>query len=154
MSFAPGWGRNTDGDKDIFEGLRNENNMSESSGYMEEDKVIVPITDEEAKKLVADLRLYAQKNIEEEKIRVPYKGLPDEALIDKSKINPIKPDHYDGKECLDIMMRMVKGKPPEEAILISNVIKYLYRYNRKDGIKDVKKAVEYTTFLVELLEKK
>lgn len=116
MSFAPGWGRNTDGDKDTFKELRNE--------------------------------------LEEEKIRVPYKGLPDEALIDKSKIDPVKPDHYDGRKCMEIISEVVKDKPPDEAFCIGNTIKYLYRYNRKKGIEDVKKAGEYITMLVELLEKK
>jgi hypothetical protein len=45
-------------------------------------------------------------------------------------------------------------KPSNEAILVSNAIKYLWRYEAKNGIEDVKKAQWYINKLVEILDNK
>ena len=46
-------------------------------------------------------------------------------------------------ECIDAMESAGAGKPSDEAINISNVIKYLFRYPDKNGYEDLQKATWY-----------
>ena len=76
--------------------------------------------------------------------------VPDEFTI-KRPDNPISPDHYETKSmrCRDIIKVMVEGLTPMEAVDMANIVKYLYRFKNKDGIKDLKKVAEYAKFLIE-----
>lgn len=55
------------------------------------------------------------------------------------------PAHYNqaGIECIDALKAATVGKPPFEAVCVANVIKYLWRYEEKNGIEDVEKAMWY-----------
>ena len=66
------------------------------------------------------------------------------------------PAHYNqGKvECIDAMAAATVNKRGIEAICVSNVIKYLFRYETKNGLEDVKKAQFYLNRLVDELEDK
>ncbi len=66
------------------------------------------------------------------------------------------PAHYtSGKmECIDIVDVMTEDKQGLEAFCTGNIVKYLYRYNKKGGVEDVKKAEWYFKKLIEVLEKK
>ena len=66
------------------------------------------------------------------------------------------PAHYNqGKvECIDAMAAATVNKRGIEAICVSNVIKYLWRYEAKNGLEDVKKAQFYLNRLVDELEDK
>lgn len=66
------------------------------------------------------------------------------------------PAHYTGgkMECIDIVDVMTEGKQGLEAFCTGNIVKYLYRYNKKGGVEDVKKAEWYFKKLVEVLEEK
>jgi hypothetical protein len=77
-----------------------------------------------------------------------------EVFDDEEKVN--SPSHYNqsGIECIDAMFAATVNKPSNEAILVSNAIKYLWRYEAKNGIKDVKKAQWYINKLVDILDKK
>jgi len=70
--------------------------------------------------------------------------------------DPINPDHYkQGKlTCKEICESMCANKVGIEAAHVFNITKYIYRYNMKDGIKDVRKAREYCDFLIAHLEEK
>lgn len=59
------------------------------------------------------------------------------------------PAHYTqgGIECIDAMKAATVGKSPFEALLVGNVIKYLWRYEAKGGLEDVEKAIWYLTRL-------
>lgn len=117
---------------------------------------------------------YVQIHPEQEKIRIPIAHFPpfggteslppnfqevmnktSERLISKTpKLNDsIKPDHYNGNECQEIILKIVKGKSPEEAFFIGQIIKYLYRFKNKGGLTDVLKGQSYYTSLIEFLEK-
>ena len=71
-----------------------------------------------------------------------------------SKDNVNSPSHYTqaGIECIDAMAAATSGKTGMEAICVSNVIKYLWRYELKNGLEDVKKAQWYLNRLVSELE--
>lgn len=75
--------------------------------------------------------------------------------VEKSKHNPISPAHYKQGdiECVDACEAAVVNKNGIEAAFVFNVIKYLWRYESKNGIEDVRKAKWYLNKLEELLVK-
>lgn len=78
------------------------------------------------------------------------------------KISDAKPEmvqhpaHYNqgNVECIDAMAAATVNKCGIEAVCVSNVIKYLWRYEAKNGLEDVKKAQFYLNRLVDELEAK
>lgn len=72
------------------------------------------------------------------------------------KDNVNSPRHYTqgGIECIDAITAAVSGKSGIEAVCVANVIKYLWRYELKNGVEDVKKAQWYLNLLVSELDSK
>ena len=66
------------------------------------------------------------------------------------------PAHYTqgGIECIDCIKSATVGKAGIEAFCVGNAIKYLFRYEEKNGIEDVKKARWYIDRLIKELEEK
>ena len=66
------------------------------------------------------------------------------------------PSHYTqgGIECIDCIKSATVGKAGIEAFCVGNAIKYLFRYEEKNGIEDVKKARWYIDRLIRELEEK
>lgn len=64
------------------------------------------------------------------------------------------PIHYTSGsvECIDALESAVQGLPPEQAICAANVIKYVWRYSRKNGLQDLQKAEWYLHRLMEKVE--
>lgn len=64
------------------------------------------------------------------------------------------PSHYTqgGIECIDALKAATISKTGIEAVYTANAIKYLWRYEEKNGIEDVKKARWYIDRLIEELE--
>lgn len=64
------------------------------------------------------------------------------------------PSHYAvGKfECIDVM-QAVFGVDMVKSYCILNAFKYLWRFLRKNGTEDIKKAIWYLSKWVELSEK-
>ena len=64
------------------------------------------------------------------------------------------PSHYTqgGIECIDCIKSATVGKIGIEAFCVGNAIKYLFRYEEKNGIEDVKKARWYIDRLIKELE--
>lgn len=60
------------------------------------------------------------------------------------------PPHYTqgGIECIDAITAATGGKTGIEAVAVANVIKYLWRYEEKNGLEDVKKARWYLERLI------
>lgn len=74
-----------------------------------------------------------------------------------TKDNVNSPSHYtqaNGLECIDAITAAVSGKTGIEAVCVANVTKYLWRYELKNGLEDVKKAQWYLNRLVSALESK
>ena len=60
----------------------------------------------------------------------------------------INPNHYKGKnglEAIDVMESFVDGMSGPEAICTGNVIKYILRWPKKNGLEDLKKVIRETT---------
>ena len=68
----------------------------------------------------------------------------------------INPNHYrQGEiECIDAIKAATINKTGIEAVCTANAIKYLWRYESKNGLEDVRKAQWYINRLVSELEKK
>lgn len=66
------------------------------------------------------------------------------------------PSHYcqGGIECIDALKAATVGKTGIEAVCVANVIKYLWRYEEKNGIEDVNKAQWYINRLIQELKEK
>lgn len=60
------------------------------------------------------------------------------------------PDHYTWKsvECFKVLEVMIQGLASYAACLMWNIIKYLYRYPKKNGVEDLKKARYYLDELI------
>jgi hypothetical protein len=77
--------------------------------------------------------------------RVEYDHLNDLPLVSEkcpNKDNVNHPSHYTqgGIECIDAIKAATVGKKPMEAVCVANIVKYLWRYEEKNGLEDVKKA--------------
>ena len=74
-------------------------------------------------------------------------------LWPESKETVNHPDHYnsDGIECIDAMIAS-QGVDDVRAFCICNAFKYIWRYQSKNGIEDIKKAIWYLNKFVELEE--
>lgn len=72
------------------------------------------------------------------------------------KDNVNSPAHYTqgGIECIEALKAATVGKTGIEAICVANVIKYVWRYEEKNGLEDVKKARWYLERLIKELEDK
>lgn len=68
--------------------------------------------------------------------------------------NVNKPKHYtQGRiECIEALEAATINKSGNEAIYVANIIKYLWRYENKNGIEDVMKADWYLQKLLQHLE--
>lgn len=66
------------------------------------------------------------------------------------------PSHYTqgGVECIDAITAATVNKTGIEAVCTANVIKYLWRYEAKNGLEDAKKAQWYINRLIAELEGK
>lgn len=65
------------------------------------------------------------------------------------------PSHYTqgGVECIDAITAATVNKTGIEAVCTANVIKYLWRYEAKNGLEDVKKAQWYLNRLIAEMER-
>lgn len=64
-----------------------------------------------------------------------------------------KPPHYQGKvECIDALEAATEGLNGIEAVCTANAIKYLWRWKRKNGIEDLRKAHWYIERLIGKLD--
>ena len=66
------------------------------------------------------------------------------------------PPHYTtgGIECIDAIEAAVEGLPGRQAYLVDNIIKYVWRYMRKNGVEDLLKAKWYLERLIALVSQK
>lgn len=70
--------------------------------------------------------------------------------------NVSHPAHYcqGDIECIDAIKAATVGKTGIEAVCVANAIKYLFRYENKNGLEDCKKAAWYVNRLIQELEAK
>lgn len=77
-------------------------------------------------------------------------------VVEEAKKNDAvnHPKHYTqgNVECIDALESATINKRGIEAVCVANVIKYLWRYESKNGLQDVKKAKWYLEKLIKELE--
>jgi len=70
----------------------------------------------------------------------------------ETEIDNINPQHYkNGIETIDYI-QAVMDKRQFEGYLRGSIIKYISRYDKKNGVEDLKKAEWYQDRLIKLLE--
>lgn len=65
------------------------------------------------------------------------------------------PNHYQniaGVEAIDILNDVVKDLPGKQAAMLWNTLKYLLRFQNKNGVEDLKKARNYLQYLIDDIE--
>lgn len=66
--------------------------------------------------------------------------------------NVKQPKHYMleglGIEVKDVIFEVTKDLKGKEAICVGNILKYVMRARRKNGMEDYKKAYEYLGYLI------
>ena len=82
---------------------------------------------------------------EDRAIKMPESSKPD---------NVNQPSHYlkGGMECIDVIKAVTSDLSGADAYYVGNIIKYVWRYNNKNGIEDLRKAKHYLKWLIESLE--
>ena len=70
-------------------------------------------------------------------------------MISNDTVN--HPSHYTsgGVECIEALKAATVGLEGIEAICTANAIKYLWRWKRKNGVEDLKKAAWYIQRLID-----
>lgn len=73
-----------------------------------------------------------------------------------SPMDKINPRYYRrGKfETIDVILDVTKHLEGDEGYLVGNIIKYLSRYDAKNGLEDIEKARWYARKLSHLLKEK
>lgn len=64
-------------------------------------------------------------------------------------------EHYQniaGVETIDILNDVVKDLPGKQASMLWNTLKYLFRFQKKNGVEDLKKAQNYLQWLIDITE--
>ena len=98
---------------------------------------------------------------EKENISIKTKGKElletlDNLVTDSANDIINKPNHYQllikGRmvEVIDIIDSIVQNYPPKQAARVANIIKYILRADKKNGMEDFKKAKKYIEMLLEL----
>jgi hypothetical protein len=90
---------------------------------------------------------------EYEVLDAPLKEVPPHpGQIKKDATNP---DYYKNKpiEIIDCIASITYGKDGFGGFLVGQVVKYVARYNEKNGLEDLKKAKWYLDMLITRLEK-
>ena len=81
----------------------------------------------------------------------------EEEILVNGNVNDIinKPNHYQllvkdkVVEVIDIIDSVVQNYTPKQAFRVANIIKYILRANKKNGLEDFKKAKKYIEMLLE-----
>lgn len=57
-------------------------------------------------------------------------------------------------ECIEAIDSAVVGKPPDEAVCVGNIIKYIWRYEDKEPVRSLKSAEWFLKRLISKVESK
>ncbi len=62
----------------------------------------------------------------------------------------LNPNHYKkGKvECIDAIESVISNVPSQDAYFVGNILKYIWRYEHKNGVEDLRKAKWYLDRLI------
>ena len=106
--------------------------------YLTKNEYTEPFINE----VVKSIRFYGTDKFEEEYTEIK-EWLEENFIMYQYKNN--------GIECIDIII-FILGKTGVKFFCLGNVVKYIFRYPKKNGIEDLKKARWYLNKLIELEE--
>lgn len=70
-----------------------------------------------------------------------------------SETDEVNPSHYKGSiECIDAIAEAIRELNGMDAMCTGNAIKYLWRWKKKGGVTDLKKAVWYIDRMIRVNE--
>lgn len=87
---------------------------------------------------------------------VPSQWIPKDKNYETDDKMVSHPPHYQTKsgiETIQVIEAFTEGLDGIEAVCTANVIKYICRWKKKNGLQDLKKAQWYLTHLIEHVEK-
>ena len=108
------------------------------------------IEEETGDTLASVKRYWFKKALKEDKEK--HEAYPEAYWIDENNHDAVNhPSHYciDGIECIDVIKATTKGMPAFDAFCQGNAMKYLFRWQYKNGVEDLKKARWYIDKLIE-----
>lgn len=76
-------------------------------------------------------------------------------LNKQSNSDNINPQHYkssSGLETIEVIDAFTEGLNGSEAVCTANILKYVCRWKKKNGVEDLKKARWYINHLISILE--
>lgn len=79
----------------------------------------------------------------------------EDIMVNKQDIMVNKPPHYQGQsiEVIQVIEEFTKGLNGIYATDSGNILKYICRWHKKNGLEDLKKARWYLNHLIEKVEK-
>lgn len=83
------------------------------------------------------------------------KGFYDDVYLNPDQDLVNHPNHYiskDGIESIDVIRAFTRDLKGMEAVCTANILKYVMRWNNKNGIEDLKKARWYLDYLITEIE--
>lgn len=86
---------------------------------------------------------------------IPSHWIPKMVPVEEDLVN--HPSHYkteSGIETIDVIEAFTKGLEGIEATDTGNIIKYICRWKKKNGLQDLKKAQWYLNHLINKVEEK
>lgn len=74
----------------------------------------------------------------------------EEVFEEQNSPDPVNPQHYKNGEveCIEAIKSAVVGKDGFAGYLVGNLIKYVWRYESKNGIEDLEKGLWYLNKLI------
>ena len=96
--------------------------------------------------------MYAERHIEPSEFYRDAETVPVVTERAEPERDAVYPNHYHkgGLECFDVIKAITGDK--YEGFLAGNVIKYIFRYQDKNGVEDCKKAAVYIDKLIKELQ--
>ena len=122
--------------------------ISESINYLFAEDV----TEEE----MLEIGLFTQEQIDQankDNMSAPEQFELDEECEDKMVSHPPHYQSASGLEVIDAIDAFVEGLEGKEAVYTGNVLKYVCRWKKKNGIQDLNKAKWYLERLIKTVEK-
>lgn len=103
---------------------------------------------------MSELLTAYERSILKDSINAKYGCNPE--CADRKPDNVNHPNHYiqDGIETIDVIKAWTKGLDGIIATDTGNVIKYISRWNKKNGLEDLRKAQWYLNHLIKEMEER
>ena len=76
-------------------------------------------------------------------------------MYESNDRNVSHPIHYassSGLECIEVINAVTEGLEGIEAVCTAQVIKYIWRWKKKNGVQDLEKAKWYLTYLIDRIK--